>query len=135
MVTPQATVDYGYNWFSLSKAPAIINTPRYDRFFSVSVFDMKHNITAVIVNPERPIAIVRPGQTVPEGDFTVVELDTDQGLAFTRMVVIDNMDEVRELSKSITMTGGDGAMTAPPIPQPPMPTVPTPCRSTRRERA
>ena len=111
VVTPQATVDYGYNWFSLSNGPAIINTPRYDRFFSVSIFDMKHNIPAVIVNPERPIAIVRPGQAVPEGDFTVVELETDQGLAFTRMVVVDNMDEVRELSKSITMTGGDGDMT------------------------
>ena len=54
---------------------------------------------------------MRPGQAVPEGDFTVVELETDQGLAFTRMVVVDNMDEVRELSKSITMTGGDGDMT------------------------
>jgi len=110
VVTPQATVDYGYNWFSLTNGPAIISTPRYDRFFSVSIFDMKHNIPAVIVNPERAIAIVRPGQAIPEGDFTVVELETDQGLAFTRMVVVDNMDEVRELSKSITMTGGDGDM-------------------------
>ena len=62
VVTPQATVDYGYNWFSLSNGPAIVTTPRYDRFFSVSVFDMKHNIPAVIVNPERPVVIVRPGQ-------------------------------------------------------------------------
>lgn len=110
VVTPQATVDYGYNWFSLSNGPAIITTPRYDRFFSVSIFDMKHNIPAVVVSPERPIVIVRPGQTIPKGDFTVVELETDQGLAFTRMVVVDNMKEVRELSKSITMTGGDGDM-------------------------
>jgi hypothetical protein len=110
VVTPQATVDYGYNWFSLSNGPAIINTPHYDRFFSVSIFDMNHNIPAVIVNPEKPIVVMRPGQAVPEGDFTVVELETDQGLAFTRMVVVDNMDEVRELSKSITMTGGDGDM-------------------------
>ena len=110
VVTPQATVDYGYNWFSLTNGPAIINTPHYDRFFSVSIFDMNHNIPAVIVNPEQPIVIMRPGQAVPEGDFTVVELETDQGLAFTRMVVVDNMDEVRELSKSITMTGGDGDM-------------------------
>ena len=108
VVTPQATVDYGYNWFSVSNGPAIINTPQYDRFFSVSIFDMKHNVPAVITNPQRPIAIVRPGQTVPEGDYTVVQLETDQGLAFTRMVVVDNMDAVRKLSESITMSGGDG---------------------------
>jgi hypothetical protein len=110
VVTPQATVDYGYNWFSVSNGPAIINTPSYDRFFSVSIFDMKHNIPAVIVNPQRPIVVMRPGQTIPEGDFTVVELETDQGLAFTRMVVVDNMVDVRELSEAIIMTGGNGDM-------------------------
>lgn len=51
VVTPQATVDYGYNWFSISDAPAIVKTPKYDKFFSVSIFDMKHNIPDVIVNP------------------------------------------------------------------------------------
>lgn len=110
VITPQATVDYGYNWFSISDAPAIVRTPSYDRFFSVSIFDMKHNIPAVIVNPDKPILIKRPGQKVPEGDFTVVELETDQGLAFTRMVVVGNMDEVRKLSKSIVMEGGKGDM-------------------------
>lgn len=113
VVTPQATVDYGYNWFGVSNGPAIINTPQYDKFFSVSIFDMKHNIPAVIVNPQRPIAVVRAGQAIPEGDFTVVELETDQGLVFTRMVVVDNMDEVRKLSASITMSGGDGDMRRP----------------------
>jgi hypothetical protein len=110
VVTPQATVDYGYNWFSVSNGPAIIKTPQYDKFFSVSIFDMKHNIPAVVVNPQRPIAVVRAGQSIPEGDFTVVELETDQGLVFTRMVVVDNMDEVRKFSASITMSGGDGDM-------------------------
>lgn len=110
VVTPQATVDYGYNWFSVSNGPAIIHTPQYDKFFSVSIFDMKHNIPAVVVNPQRPIAVVRAGQPVPEGDFTIVELETDQGLVFTRMVVVDNMDEVRKLSAAITMSGGDGDM-------------------------
>jgi len=110
VVTPQATVDYGYNWFSIADAPAIINTPKYDKFFSVSIFDMKHNVPAVIVNPKKPIALIRPGQIVPEGDFYVVELETDQGLAFTRMVVVDNMEEVRKLSKSIVMKGGKGVM-------------------------
>jgi len=89
VVTPQATVDYGYNWFSISDGPAIVRTPKYDKFFSVSIFDMLHNIPAVIVNPDKPILIKRPGQKVPDGDFAVVELETDQGLVFTRMVVVD----------------------------------------------
>lgn len=110
VVTPQATVDYGYNWFSVSDGPAIINTPKYDKFFSISIFDMNHNIPAVILNPQKPILIKRPGQSVPEGDFEIVDLETDQGLAFTRMVVVDNMDEVRKLSKSIVMEGGKGNM-------------------------
>lgn len=110
VVTPQATVDYGYNWFSISDGPSVIKTPQYGKFFSVSIFDMKHNIPAVIVNPDKPILIKRPGQKVPEGDFYVVELETDQGLVFTRMVVVNNMDEVRELSKSIVMEGGKGDM-------------------------
>jgi len=110
VVTPQATVDYGYNWFSISDAPAIIKTPTYDKFFSVSIFDMKHNVPAVIASPEKPILLTRPGQKIPEGDFTVVTLETDQGLAFTRMVVVNNMKEVRKLSQSIVMEGGKGDM-------------------------
>jgi hypothetical protein len=110
VVTPQATVDYGYNWFSISEEPAIIHTPQYDQFFSVSIFDMKHNVPEVIVNPDKPILIKHPGQNIPEGDFVIVELETDQGLILTRMVVVDNMKEVRELSKSITMEGGKGNM-------------------------
>jgi hypothetical protein len=110
VITPQATVDYGYNWFSLSEGPAVIRTPKYERFFSVSIFDMKHNVPAVIADPDRPMLLIRPGQAVPDGDFEVVELETDQGLAFTRMVVVDNIDEVRELSESITMEGGQGNM-------------------------
>ena len=110
VITPQATVDYGYNWFSLSEGSAIIHTPQYDKFFSVSIFDMNHNVPAVIVNPDKPILLLRPGQPTPEGDFYTVKLETDQGLAFTRMVVVNNMEEVRKLSKSITMEGGNGDM-------------------------
>lgn len=110
VITPQATVDYGYNWFSLTEGPAIIRTTRYDKFFSVSIFDMLHNTPAVIVQPQKPILLMRPGQSVPPGDYHVVKLETDQGLAFTRMVVVNNMDEVRELSRSITMEGGQGDM-------------------------
>ena len=68
VVTPQATVDYGYNWFSISDGPAILTTPTYDKFLSVSVFDMKHNVPAVITNPAKPILLKRPGQAVPEGE-------------------------------------------------------------------
>lgn len=110
VVTPQATVDYGYCWFSLSDSPAIIRVPEYSRFFSVSIFDMLHNVPDVVVNPERPILLVRPGQELPDGEFTVVELETDQGLVLTRMVVVDNLGEVRALSASITMEGGAGNM-------------------------
>lgn len=113
VVTPQATVDYGYCWFSLSEGPAIVRVPAYDKFLSVSVFDMLHNVPAVVANPERPILLVRPGQELPDGDFTVVELETDQGLVLTRMVVAGNLEEVRELSASITMTGGNGDMHRP----------------------
>jgi hypothetical protein len=110
VITPQATVDYGYNWFSLSEGPAIIRTPKYGKFFSVSIFDMKHNVPAVLVNPGKPILLIRPGQMMPEGDFHVVKMETDQGLVFTRMVVVNNIDQVRDLSKSITMEGGKGSM-------------------------
>lgn len=109
VITPQATVNYGYNWFSLSEGPAIIRTPQYDRFFSVSIFDMKHNVPAVVVNPGRPILLYRPGQSLPEGDFHKVMLETDQGLAFTRMVIVDNLDEVMELSQEIVMEQGQHA--------------------------
>ena len=110
VVTPQATVDYGYNWFSVSDKPAILKTPRYSKFFSVSIFDMKHNIPAVIVNPKRPIVIKRPNQKTPEGNYTVVNLETDQGLIFTRMLVVDNLKEVEGLRKDFQMTGGKGSM-------------------------
>ncbi len=60
VVTPQATVDYGYNWFSLSEGPVVLHTPRYERFFSVSIFDVLHNVPAVIVNPGKPIVLMRP---------------------------------------------------------------------------
>ncbi len=79
VITPQATVDYGYCWFSLSEGPAVVRTPTYDKFFSVSIFDMNHNVPAVVVDPKRPILIVRPGQEVPEGDHEVVTLEDRPG--------------------------------------------------------
>ncbi len=85
-------------------------TPKYDKFFSVAVFDMKHNVPLVVRNPDKPILIIRPGQKAPEGDFIVVNLETDQGLAFTRMVVASNLDEVKKLRKDISLEGGAGDM-------------------------
>ena len=92
VVTSQATRDYGYKWFS--DGPAILTTPTYDKFMSLSVFDMRHNVPAFITNPAKPILLKRPGQAVPAVDFLVVELETDQGLVLTRMVVVDNLDAV-----------------------------------------
>ncbi|MEM9879915.1 MAG: DUF1214 domain-containing protein [Pseudomonadota bacterium] len=113
VVSPQATVDYGYNWFSLSGGPAVLTTPRYDKFFSVAIYDMHHNVPAVIVNPEKPIVLARPGQKVPDLDADIVTLETDQGLVFTRMLVVNNLAEVRSLSEQIVMQGGVGDMTYP----------------------
>jgi len=110
VISPQATVDYGYSWFSVSDGPAILRTPRYDKFFSVAIFDMKHNVPLVVKNPEKPILIIRPGQKVPAGDFIVVHLETDQGLVFTRFIVDDNLPEVEKLCQEITLEGGKGDM-------------------------
>ncbi len=118
VVSPQATVDYGYNWFSLSDGPVILTTPAYDRFFSVAVYDMRHNVPAVIVNPDKPIVIKRPDQASPDEDANIVTLETDQGLVFTRMLVVDNLNEVRALSKQIIMQGGAGDMSYPLDPVP-----------------
>ena len=113
VITPQATVDYGYCWTSLSEGPAIVRTPTYRYFFSVSVFDMFHNVPAVVAHPTKPILLIRPGHEVPQGDFEVVELETDQGLVFTRMVVVDNLPEVEALRPEIAMEGGAGDMHRP----------------------
>ncbi|MEI7742304.1 MAG: DUF1214 domain-containing protein [Chloroflexota bacterium] len=113
VITPQATVDYGYCWFSLSGGPAIVRTPGYRYFFSVSVFDMRHNVPAVVAHPTKPLLLVRPGQSIPDGDFEIVELETDQGLVFTRMLVVDNLAEAEGLRPAITMEGGVGDMHRP----------------------
>jgi hypothetical protein len=110
VISPQANVDYGYSWFSVSKKPAILTVPKYDKFFSVAVFDMKHNVPLVVKNPTKPILIIRPGQSVPKGDFIVVNIETDQGLVFTRMLIANNFDEVKKLRESIKLKDGKGSM-------------------------
>lgn len=106
----QASIDYGSNWFSISDVPAIIQVPNYDKYFSVAVYDMNHFVPAVIVNPTNPILIIRPDQKIPKGEFTIVELETDQGLIITRMAVANNLDEVKQLRTSIKMEGGNGTI-------------------------
>ena len=66
VVTPQATVDYGYNWFSISEGPAILTTPTYDKFLSVSVFDMKHNVPAVITTQQSRSCSSDPARRSPQ---------------------------------------------------------------------
>jgi hypothetical protein len=110
VISPQANVDYGYSWISVSDGPAIFTVPKYDKFYSVAVFDMKHNVPLVIRAPEKPILIIRPGQKAPEGDFIVVNLETDQGLIFTRYVIADNLEEVKKLRKQFKLEGGKGDM-------------------------
>ncbi len=104
----QASIDYGSNWFSIPDTPAIIQVPKYDKYFSVAVYDMNHFVPAVIVNPTKPILLIRPDQKIPKGEFTVVEIETDQGLIITRMAAANNLDEVKQLRTSIKMEGGNG---------------------------
>lgn len=104
----QASVDYGSNWFSLVNGPAIIQVPKYDKYFSVAIYDMNHHVPDVIVNPTKPILLIRPNQKLPKGEYNVVEMETDQGLVLTRMVVANNLSEVEELRTSIKMEGGKG---------------------------
>ncbi len=71
---------------------------------------MKHNVPAVITNPTKPILLKRPSQATPKGDFEVVELETDQGLVLTRMVVVENLDAVVASRSKFQMEGGKGDM-------------------------
>lgn len=67
---------------------------------------MLHHVAAVVTDPAKPLLLIRSGREVPTGDFTVVEPETDQGLVLTRMV--DNLEEVRARSESITQGGMGG---------------------------
>lgn len=57
VITPQADVNYGYSWFNISNGPMVIELPEYDRYSSLSIFDMNHFIEDVIVNSNKPIVI------------------------------------------------------------------------------
>jgi len=107
VVTPQAGTNYGYTWFNISNEPLVITMPKYDKYYSLSVFDMNH-FMEVRVMPKKPIVIRLPHQKSPIKDAHEIVLQTYQGLAFTRQVMVDNEQEVMDLAKKIKMSGGGG---------------------------
>lgn len=107
VVTPQADTNYGYSWFNISAAPIVVTMPEYDKYNSLSVFDMNH-FMEVFVAPEKPVVIRLPHQKSPVADAIEMVLHTYHGLAFTRQTIVDNEDEVMALAGQITLTGGGG---------------------------
>lgn len=107
VVTPQAGTNYGYTWFNISNEPLVITMPEYDKYYSVTVFDMNHYME-VRVMPEKPIVIRLPHQKSPIEDAHEIVLQTYQGLAFTRQVIVNNEQEVMDLANKIKMSGGGG---------------------------
>ncbi len=107
VVTAQSGVNYGYTWFNISNEPLVITMPVYDKYYSVSVFDMNH-FMEVRVMPEKPIVIRLPHQKSPIKDAYEIVLQTYQGLAFTRQVIVNNEEEVMDLAKKIKLSGGGG---------------------------
>jgi len=107
VVTPQADTNYGYSWFNISNQPVVITMPAYDKFHSLSVFDM-HHFMEVVVAPEKPVVVRLPHQHSPFDDAYEIVLQTYQGLAFTRQVIVDNADEVMDLASRFEITGGGG---------------------------
>ncbi|UCF38873.1 MAG: DUF1214 domain-containing protein [Acidobacteriota bacterium] len=110
VITPQADVNYGYNWFNISNGPMVIELPEYERYSSLSIFDMHHFVEDVIVNPNKPIVIRLANQKSPRDEAHDVVLSTNSGLAFLRMVIPAAEDEadVMRLTREIKTTGGDG---------------------------
>lgn len=107
VITPQADVNYGYSWFNISNRPVVVTMPKYDKYYSLSVFDMNH-FMEVHVMPDKPVVIRLPHQKSPVEDAIEIVLHTYWGLAFTRQVIVDNEKEVMDLAWKITITGGGG---------------------------
>lgn len=107
VITPQADVNYGYSWFNISNRPVVITLPAYDKYYSLSVFDMNH-FMEVYVMPEKPVVVRLPHQQSPIADAYEIVLQTYQGLAFTRQAIVGNEAEVMNLAAQITLTGGGG---------------------------
>lgn len=107
VVTPQAGTNYGYTWFNISNEPVVITMPKYSKYYSLSIFDMNH-FMEVEVKPEKPVVIRLPHQKSPIKDAHEIVLQTYQGIAFSRQVIVDNTDEVMKLAKEIKISGGGG---------------------------
>jgi hypothetical protein len=107
VVTPQSDVNYGYSWFNISNEPLTITMPKYDKYYSLSVFDM-HHFMEVYVKPDKPVVIRLPHQKSPVKDAYEIVLKTYQGVALTRQVIVDNTEQVMKLAKNITLEGGGG---------------------------
>jgi len=107
VVSPQAGANYGYSWFNISNEPLVITMPNYDKYYSVSVFDMNH-FMEVCVMPNKPVVVRLPHQKSPIKDAYEIVLQTYQGLAFTRQVIVNNEQEVMGLAKNIKLSGGGG---------------------------
>lgn len=107
VITPQADVNYGYSWFNISNEPVVVTMPKYDKYYSLTVFDMNH-FMEVYVKPDKPVVIRLPHQKSPIKDAIEIVLHTYWGLAFTRQVIVDNEKEVMDLAKKITIKGGGG---------------------------
>lgn len=107
VVTPQAGTNYGYSWFNISNNPVVIEMPEYDKYYSLSIFDM-HHFMEVRVMPKKPVVVRLPHQKSPIADAIEIVLQTYQGLAFTRQVMVDNEQEVMDLASKITLKGGGG---------------------------
>jgi hypothetical protein len=110
VITPQADVNYGYSWFNISNGPYVIELPEYERYYSLSVFDMNHFVQEVVVKSTRAIVIRLAGQASPVADAHEVVLETNCGLAFLRMVIPEPDDQpaVMALTRQIRSSGGDG---------------------------
>jgi hypothetical protein len=107
VVTPQADVNYGYSWFNISNQPLVISMPNYDKYYSLSVFDMNH-FMEVYVKPKKPVVIRLPHQKSPIKEAHEIVLQTYQGVALTRQVIVDNAEEVMALANEIKIEGAGG---------------------------
>lgn len=107
VITPQADTNCGYSWFNISNRPVVVTMPKYDKYYSLSVFDMNH-FMEVYVAPDKPVVIRLPHQKSPVADAYEIVLDTYWGLAFTRQAIVGTEKEVMGLAGKITITGGGG---------------------------
>ena len=107
VVSPQAGTNYGYSWFNISNEPLVITMPEYDKYYSVSIFDMNH-FMEVFVMPKKPVVVRLPHQKSPVKGAHEIVLQTYQGLVFTRQVMVNNEQEVMDLAGKITLTGAGG---------------------------